>query len=238
MHWSDPQSLRTFSTVIQWVAIALVFFGGCLQIAKHLVDLRERRISREIADAKDKEQAKREGELRLKLDESDKKIKSLELEISIDVLAKWKGGKPPDISQLIPMGPGGASAELTFIIAGGTAPINVKFSGDSGLAFTSLEGEFTRISYRAGAITGSEIFSTLPDKITAVRDLRLRCVGLNRPALEETASPIRVSAIALEFYVNGRASFAARIDRPAQMTIPPGPGDIYVMPKVELDVIR
>jgi hypothetical protein len=43
--WSDVDTLRTASTLLQWTSIALIFIGGILQVGKVVVDRREKAIS-------------------------------------------------------------------------------------------------------------------------------------------------------------------------------------------------
>jgi hypothetical protein len=43
--WNDAETLRTVSFFLQWISIALIFFGGFLQVGKVVVDRREKVIS-------------------------------------------------------------------------------------------------------------------------------------------------------------------------------------------------
>jgi hypothetical protein len=43
--WNDIAELRSLSTLVQWTSIALIFFGGFLQVGKYVVDRREKELS-------------------------------------------------------------------------------------------------------------------------------------------------------------------------------------------------
>ena len=85
MNWNDPTFLRSASAVIQWFVIGFASIAVCLQTAKHFVDLREKRISGELAAAKEGAQRASELALQEKLDSSEKRVRSLDLVLEIDL---------------------------------------------------------------------------------------------------------------------------------------------------------
>lgn len=81
MNLNDPSTLRSLSALVQWSAIILVFFGGCLQVLRHVIDLREKRISSSLTASKDDTQRQREAELHDKLEISRRQVADLEDQI-------------------------------------------------------------------------------------------------------------------------------------------------------------
>lgn len=59
---SDPADLKRLSNLLQWAAIALVFFGGVLQLLRFVVDQREKTISTALSQQKEAAQLEREKE--------------------------------------------------------------------------------------------------------------------------------------------------------------------------------
>lgn len=59
----DPAELRRLSANLQWIAITLAVFAVAVQIAKHLTDIRERRISTEQNAVREAARAKVDAEL-------------------------------------------------------------------------------------------------------------------------------------------------------------------------------
>ena len=78
MNFNDPSTLRSISALVQWVAIIFVFLGGCLQVLRHIIDLREKQVSSFLAVSKDNAQRQRETELNDKLETSRKLVADLE----------------------------------------------------------------------------------------------------------------------------------------------------------------
>lgn len=59
----EPADLRRLSANLQWTAITLALCAVAVQVAKHLTDLREKRISAEQSAARDAERVKTDAEL-------------------------------------------------------------------------------------------------------------------------------------------------------------------------------
>lgn len=60
---TDPTELRRLSANLQWVAIMLAVFAVLVQVAKHLTDIRERRITAEHGALREAERQQAETEL-------------------------------------------------------------------------------------------------------------------------------------------------------------------------------
>jgi len=61
--WRTTESLRTLSSYLQWFSISLVFLGGALQVAKFIVDRREKDLVAITQVEKEKQQIERESRL-------------------------------------------------------------------------------------------------------------------------------------------------------------------------------
>ena len=65
--WRSADSLRTLSIYLQWFSISLVFIGGTLQVAKLVVDHREKEIITSLQKEREKSQAEIEAHLTQKV---------------------------------------------------------------------------------------------------------------------------------------------------------------------------
>lgn len=204
MNLNDPTFLRSASAFIQWMAIALAAVAVGLQTLKHFVDLRERRISTQVAAKKDEDQQARERALHEKLEMSQRRIRSLELELQYDMTAKWKGGKSPNPGEFISMGGGGSAIKMTFVPKSGKA-VDVEFFGEHQITFLPIEDGATRISYRTVASPRSNIYGLTCDEIEAIRDVQFVCVGANSDSLDD---PIfSLANVKATFFANGQRAF-------------------------------
>jgi hypothetical protein len=68
--WDDPTDLKRLSSLLQWLAIGLVFLGGALQLVRFVVDQREKAVSGELARQREAAQLEREAALRSDLQQS------------------------------------------------------------------------------------------------------------------------------------------------------------------------
>ncbi len=66
--WKNIESLKNLSGYLNWFSISLIFFGGFLQIAKHIVDRREKNLSELLQLEKDSIKSIQEVELKNKVD--------------------------------------------------------------------------------------------------------------------------------------------------------------------------
>jgi hypothetical protein len=73
--WNDVAQLRSLSNFLQWAAIALVFLGGLLQLARFTVDRHEKSVQATLQAHKEKAQERQEAEFH-------KKISGLEAHLS------------------------------------------------------------------------------------------------------------------------------------------------------------
>lgn len=204
MSWNDPSFLRSASAGIQWLVIALASLAVCLQTAKHFIDLREKRISSSLTALKEKDQQNREEELREKLETSEKRIKSLDLELSIDIVAKWKAGMEPIGKGF--MWTGSKAVIITFKLSSG-AVVSVDFVRAENVNYTRIDAETVRLTYRTFAVPGSAAFSLLPEQILAIQSMEFVTIGLSPDILDETV--VTISRLHAAFIANGRVSFAA-----------------------------
>jgi len=202
MNWNDPETLKSASAILQWVAITLVFFGGCLQFTKHFVDLREKRISKAISAANEKKQSDREQELRRQLEEGEKRIRTLDLEVQIDIAANWNDGKPEPSGHYIFSG---TPARMELVLDDGRA-VAVDFDRADGIVLRKTDHDTVRISYRVSAVPGSAAFSLIPESIVAVRKYGVACIGLEQASLATSA--FSIPCVRGEFFVNGRSAFS------------------------------
>lgn len=74
---SDPADLKRLSNLLQWTAIALVFFGGALQLLRFVVDQREKTISAGLFQKKKAAQLQREQETAAQLAQANVEIGQL-----------------------------------------------------------------------------------------------------------------------------------------------------------------
>ena len=74
---SDAADLKRLSSLLQWLAIGLVFLGGALQLLRFVVDQREKAISAELSRQKDNAQLEREATLRGDLQKSQAQLQQL-----------------------------------------------------------------------------------------------------------------------------------------------------------------
>jgi hypothetical protein len=186
MDWNDPNALRTASTIIQWCAIVLIFFGGGLQITKLVIDVRERRINSERAA------------------QNERRIRSLSLQLEIDVSVKWKDGKVPDPTSWIMLS-GSRAASAEFLLRDGRR-ISVEFHRADNLRLSAIDSGATRLSYQTTAEAASDIYTILPDDIEAVENLMFTSVfGPN--LLSETKGSI--DQVRATFLINGHPNLFA-----------------------------
>ena len=179
---------RTASTIIQWCAIVLIFLGGGFQITKLVIDVRERRISSERAA------------------QNEKRIRSLSLQLEIDVSVKWKDGKVPDPTRWIMLS-GTRAASVEFLLRDGRR-IPVEFHRADNLRLNPIDDGATRLSYQTTAEAASDIYTILPDDIEAVENLMFTSVfGPN--LLSETNGSI--DQVRATFLVNGHPNFVALV---------------------------
>lgn len=204
MNWNDPNFLRSASAGIQWLVIALASLAVCLQTAKHFIDLREKRISSGLTALKEKDQQKREEELREKLETSEKQIKSLDLELSIDLVANWKAGMEPIGKGF--MWTGSKAVIITFRLTSG-AVVSVDFVRAENINYSRIDAEIVRLTYRTSAAPGSAAFSLSPEQILAIESIEFVTIGLSPDILDKTV--IKISRLHAAFTANGRVNFAA-----------------------------
>ena len=69
--------LKRLGSLLQWLAIGLVFLGGTLQLLRFVVDQREKTVSGELARQKEGAQLEREAALRSDLQESRAQLEQL-----------------------------------------------------------------------------------------------------------------------------------------------------------------
>lgn len=207
MDLNDPTTLRSVSTLLQWFAIALIFLGGSFQLAKHLVDLRERRISSSLLVQKEGAQQKREEALRSELETSEKRIRSLDVQVSLRANIKWKDNLVPDPTRWIMLS-GTRAAVVDFLLSDGTV-ISEEFHRAENMSLTAQKDGSTTVSYRSTAAPGSEIFSLLPDQLHAVKNIGFTCL-FGQDLLSDTQVVFR--ALELTFFVNGRPLLVAHLD--------------------------
>lgn len=78
--WNDPGQLRSLSNFLQWAAIALVFLGGILQVARFTVDRREKAVSSDIQTRKESDFQQKISGLEVHLGERQKEVAELKSE--------------------------------------------------------------------------------------------------------------------------------------------------------------
>jgi hypothetical protein len=217
MNLSDPSSLRSLSASIQWIVIIIALIAVCLQTAKHFVDLREKRLTSQITVAKEAKQHEREQRLQAELTLSQKRIRTLIVELKIDMEANWKNGNIPDPNRDLMLG-ATKEAWFDFGLKDGRR-VHVNFNGHDDLKIYPINETLTRVSYFTSAEPGADIFTLLPDEVQSLDSFWAD--GWILPQQVEDLQ-LTLHAVSVVFYINGKASFEVNIQSPTKvdMTAP------------------
>lgn len=203
MNWADPAALRSLSASIQWTVIGFALIAVGLQTAKHFVDLREKRISSALAAKKDQANEDEKRELREKLDASERRIRTLNVELSIDLQAKWKADRNPVGQSTMWMGSKAITATLQLHDG---KSVQVDFGPANRIGYTRVDSATVRLSYHAEVLAGSEAFSLFPEQIRGIEKIEFTLPGVNAPSLDDTV--VTIARLNAEFIANGRVRFS------------------------------
>jgi hypothetical protein len=163
-----------------------------------------------------------------KLRMSEGKIRSLDAAITIDFSAKWKGGKVPNTDEWISLG-GSRVMSMDFLLDDATsAP--TEFHHDEDLNIAPLEGQRFRLTYRATAAPGSQVFGILPKQIRNVKDFSFDAFGFSQEFIDGTEAVIY--NVRIDFFVNGKISFSATNPVTHNVAIPVENPTFYRMSKI------
>ena len=69
--WNNISGLKSLSSLLQWISIVLIFFGGFLQITKQIIDRREKTLSEKV-------QLEKEGQKKIQEEQLKEKVGNLE----------------------------------------------------------------------------------------------------------------------------------------------------------------
>ena len=147
------------------------------------------------------------------LRESESKIRTLSIGVTVNVSAKWKEDKIPDLSKMLMLS-GTRAATADFVLRDGKV-INVEFHGVENEQLAAGASGTTEIMYYSNAIPGADIYSLRPEQIGSVRNFGFTCIFSPTHLEEDT---ITIHRIDVTFFVNGQRSFS--IERLPELTTP------------------
>jgi len=137
------------------------------------------------------------------LRESESKIRTLSLEIRINISAKWKDGKIPDLSKAIMLG-GTRACSADFVLRGNKV-VSIEFHRAENVQVLRSDSDTTDVIYYSNAIAGADIYSMQPQEIDAIHNFGFTCI-FNPSSLEDLS--ITMHRVHVIFFVNGRRSFS------------------------------
>jgi hypothetical protein len=142
----------------------------------------------------------------LALRESESKIRTLGLEMNINVSAKWKDSKIPDLSTAIMLSATRACS-ADFVLHGNKL-VNVEFHRAENVKLLPGDSDTTEITYYSNGIPGADVYSLQPRSIEAIRNFGFTCI-FNPDRLENPS--ITIHRVHVTFFVNGRHSFSFEV---------------------------
>lgn len=165
---------------------------------------------------------------------SERRIKSLVVDIELDLEASWKNGKLPDLSNAIRIGaddPKLVDVDFTFE---DSSQALVEFYGCTKLKYIEKEKGITTVSYSALAHSGSPIFGKLSESIQKAKKLKFNG-RVTRDMLADTN--FKVHGFRAIFSVNGVPSFNVTVNQTIDANLnSPDSKSLQVFLEQEVDV--
>jgi len=128
------------------------------------------------------------------------RIRTFSVVVEAEFTTEWIGGTPPDPHKWFRAG-GAASVAETTLVLDDNRTITIPFGASDDLDIVPLPDGYVRMSYRADAKPGSQIFSESLDHIRELGRLSIVAYGLQREYSKSHHAHVR--GIKMRFFANG-----------------------------------
>lgn len=142
------------------------------------------------------------------LNRSEKKIRNLDLELSVVFTAPWKGEIP---KKWLKFEDGSDTTAVVLKLGQSNGEVvQIDMVDMTGLKMESIGEGKTKLFYRCKAPLRSPILGSSTDEVKSIRGIEMLLMGLTRERIED--KPVLFHTLTLEFLVNGQPIWKSKLD--------------------------
>lgn len=153
-----------------------------------------------------------QSEVSRQLDEvrtAEQRIRTLDIEVTLDLVADWKDDNPPDLSTVLFLGGGSWTSGVVFTLKDGRTA-TAAFHNLEGLRCETLNNQTLRVRWTSNAEPGATILGELPSDIVSIKDFDFVPMFFSREHITSEKGEILMQS--LRFFSNGKLSFVFERD--------------------------